>query len=62
MNKTARMVLKIIGASLAFAAAVCLIIGGWHDLGVGFCGLKNRMSRKIKGASEYDDYADEELY
>ena len=34
MSKTARMVLKIVGASLAFAACVCLIIGGWHDLSV----------------------------
>ncbi len=32
MSKTARMVMKIIGASLAFAAFVCLLIGGWHDL------------------------------
>ena len=32
MNKTASMVLKIIGASLAFAAVICLLIGGWHDL------------------------------
>ena len=35
MNKTASMVLKIIGASLAFAAVICLLIGGWHDLSVG---------------------------
>ena len=26
MNKTASMVLKIIGASLAFAAVICLLI------------------------------------
>ena len=42
MNKTASMVLKIIGASLAFAAVICLL------------------ARKF--GSEYDDYADEELY
>lgn len=35
MSKTARNVMKIIGASLAFAAFVCLLIGGWHDLSVG---------------------------
>ena len=35
MSKTASMVMKIIGASLAFAAFVCLLIGGWHDLSVG---------------------------
>lgn len=60
MNKTACMVMKIIGASLAFAAFVCLLIGGWHDLSVGCCGVKKRLSKKF--SSEYDDYADEELY
>jgi len=60
MNKTARMVMKIIGASLAFAAVVCLIIGGWHDISVCCSGLKSRMGRKC--GSEYEDYADEELY
>ena len=60
MSKTARMVMKIVGASLALAAAVCLLIGGWHDLSVGFCGVKKCLSKKF--GSEYDDYADEELY
>lgn len=60
MSKTASMVMKIIGASLAFAAFICLLIGGWHDLSVGCCGLKKRLSQKF--SSEYDDYADEELY
>ena len=60
LNKTASMVLKIIGASLAFAAVVCLLIGGWHDLSVGCSGIKKRLTRKF--GSEYDDYADEELY
>ena len=60
MNKTASMVLKIIGASLAFAAVVCLLIGGWHDLSVGCKGVKKRLTQKF--GSEYDDYADEELY
>ena len=54
------MVMKIIGASLAFAAFVCLLIGGWHDLSVGYCGMKKRLCKKF--GSEYDDYADEELY
>ena len=54
MNKTASMVLKIIGASLAFAAVICLLIG------VGCSGMKKRLARKF--GSEYDDYADEELY
>lgn len=61
MSKTARMVMKIIGASLALAAAVCLLIGGWHDLSVGVCGLKERLRQKKQMASEYADYADNEL-
>ena len=60
MGKTASMVMKIIGASLAFAAVVCLIIGGWHDITVGISGLKSRMSKK-SADSEFEDYADEEL-
>ena len=60
MSKTASMVMKIIGASLAFAAFVCLLIGGWHDLSVGCCGVKGRLRKRF--SSEYDDYADEELY
>ena len=60
MSKTASMVMKIIGASLAFAALVCLLIGGWHDLSVGCAGVKKRLTQKF--GSEYDDYADEELY
>ena len=47
MSKTARMVMKIIGASLAFAAFVCLLIGGWHDLSVGCCGMKKRLCQKF---------------
>ena len=50
MSKTARMVMKIIGASLAFAAFVCLLIGGWHDLSVGYCGMKKRLCKNTKGA------------
>lgn len=59
MNKTASMVLKIIGASLAFAAVICLLIGSWHDLSVGYSGMSGWPGNS---ASEYDDYADEELY
>jgi len=60
MNKTAQMVLKIIGASLALAAVICLLIGGWEDLTVAGKGLKARMNKK--GGSEYDDYNDDALY
>jgi len=60
MSKTASMVMKIIGASLAFAAFVCLLIGGWHDLSVAGSGIKKSLVRRF--CSEYDDYDDEELY
>lgn len=60
MSNTARMVMKIIGAGLALAAIVCLLIGGWHDLSVGYCGIKKSLGRRF--GSEYDDYDDEELY
>lgn len=60
MSKTAQLVMKIIGASLALAAVICLLIGGWHDLSVGCCGIKKRLSKKF--SSEYDDYDDEQLY
>ena len=59
MNKTVRMMLKIIGASLAFAAVICLLIGGWNDLAVAGRGLKARLCKR---GSEYDDYNDAELY
>ena len=39
MNKTASMVLKIIGASLAFAAVICLLIGG-------SCGMAERIKQR----------------
>ena len=45
MSKTASMVMKIIGASLALAAVVCLLIGGWHDLSVGCCGVRTAWQR-----------------
>ena len=61
MSKTAQMVMKIVGASLAFAAVICLLIGGWHDLSVGVRGTKERLRQKFSPA-EYEDYADEELY
>ena len=58
MSTTARMVMKIIGASLAFAAFVCLLIGGWHDIGAGYTCVKNRMNQRFR--SEYGDYDEED--
>lgn len=50
--KIARFVLKIVGASLALAGAVCLIIGYWDVL------TARRCCRRRYRPSEYDDYAD----
>ena len=50
MSKTASMVMKIIGASLAFAAFVWLLIGGWHDLSVGCGGVKKRLTQQFGAA------------
>lgn len=56
MSSTARMVMKIIGTSLAFAAFVCLLIGGWHDIGVGCACLRNQLTKKPHPESDpYDD-------
>lgn len=60
MNNTARLVMKIIAASLALAAIVCLLIGTWDDLSAGACKIKERFCKK-KQDSEFDDYADDEL-
>ena len=59
MNKTARLVLRIVGASLAFAAFVCLMIAGWHDFSVGCSGMKKRWAERF-GSSEFNDYEDDE--
>ena len=50
MSTTARMVMKIIGASLAFAAFVCLLIGGWHDIGAGYTCVKNSVKVSTRPA------------
>ena len=51
--KTARFILKIIGASLALAASVCLVIAFWDRLTCLLHGLCK---------SEDDDYDDDLLY
>ena len=61
MNRTASLVMKIIGASLAFAAVVCLILGGWSDIRSGVSSMKGRIGRKLT-PGEAADYADEDLY
>ena len=60
MNKTASMVMKIIGASLAFAAVICLLIGGWHDIAVGCSGMKKRLP-DTRGCSSVVEYQPSKL-
>ena len=59
--KVARFVLKIVGCSLALAAAICCVVAYWDKLTEMVGGLKCKVSEK--GAccchpSEFDDYAD----
>lgn len=58
MNKTARFVLKMVAAGLAFSAFVCLIVGSWSDI---FEAVERRKACRLS-KSERSDYADEELY
>ena len=53
--KTARFVLKIVAASLAFAAAVCAIIAYSDKLSELCCCAKGKLC-KAANSSEYDDY------
>lgn len=60
--KVARFVLKIVGWSLAAAAAICCIVAYWDKISNGVCCLKDKVAAK-KGEccchpSEFDDYAD----
>ena len=57
MGKTARLVLKLVAAGLAFCSRVCLISGSWCDIGEAI--ERRRMQRLA--AKECCDYADEEL-
>ena len=59
--KIARFVLKIVGWSLALAAAICCVVAYWDKITSVVCGLKDMVTEK--GAccyhpSEFDDYAD----
>ena len=58
--KIARFVLKVVGWSLALAAAVCCVVAYWDKLNSAFRGLRDKIAEK--GAccchSEFDDYAD----
>lgn len=58
--KMARFVLKIVGFSLAAAAAICCIIGYWDKLVAFFTEMKESGDSVEASTtpSEYDDYAD----
>ena len=61
--KIARFVLKIIAASLAFAAAVCAVIAFWDKIIEAGTGLKDALSEKKANCkfcrpAEYEDFAD----
>lgn len=65
MKSTWRFVVKIVGASLAFAGMVCLLIAYWDKLAAGACSVKQSVAAKCKcrgKCSEFDDYDDELLY
>ena len=53
--KTARFVLKIIAASLAFAAAVCAVVAYWTEL-TELCSSAKSTLTRTANISEYDDY------
>ena len=63
MKSTWRFVLKIVGASLALAGIICLVIGFWESLESG----GERVVEKVRGkcrryCPEFDDYDDDLLY
>ena len=59
--KVARFVLKIVGFSLAAAAAVFCIVAYWDKIAGFCCGVKEKVAERSSCCchpSEYDDYAD----
>jgi len=57
--KVARFVLKIVGFSLAAAAAACCVIAYWDKITAGFRAVGEKMGCSCCAhPAEYDDYAD----
>lgn len=63
IESTWRFVMKIVGASLAVAGIVCLVIAYWDKLTACCSTIGEKCKSKCKCMpSEYDDYEDELLY
>ena len=63
MKSTWRFIVKNVGASLALAGLVCLVVGYWDKLMAGGAALKENLAGKCKcRCSEFDDYDDDLLY
>ena len=60
-QSTWRFVLKIVGAALAVAGFVCLLIAYWDKL-TACCKAIGEKCASKRVSSEYDDYEDELLY
>ena len=56
--KLARFILKIIAASLAFAAGVCCIIAYWDKIVACIGCVSSRLEAQKYRSAEYADYAD----
>lgn len=59
-KSTWRLVMEIVGAALAVAGLVCLLIAYWDKLTEGFALLMDKC--KCKHCLEDDDFADELMY
>lgn len=59
MKKTWRLVLEIVGMSLALAGLLCVLIGYWDRLVEGAAALKDACCGRR--CSEFDDYDDDFL-
>lgn len=56
-----RFVVQIVGASLALAGVICLLIAHWDRLTAGLRAFFAKCA-DIRSCPEFDDYADELLY
>ena len=59
MKCTWRLVLKIVGASLAFAGVVCLVVGYWDKIVAGAAAAKTAVAGRCSKCSEFAEYEEE---